>query len=153
MKKWASVFSAFAEILLWSQGGVDSDAPDDRWGAALPEGDIAMNILNLYEHILTQALAEIGPIEVQHDNEKALALQGELAPRLGDILFRLTIEFGVPFAPFRETLISIFSGEKTAEVTPAGESTPRPFGSTLENSHALILLALEIMPAESFDRL
>lgn len=104
-----------------------------------------MNLLERYELILQQGIEELTPPEMPTDREKAFELQARLAPQLGDILYRLNIEHGVAFAPFRETVIGII-----AEQHPADEAG-RPFVEDLEALHPLILLALEMMPAEAPD--
>ena len=111
----------------------------------------AVTILIRYEHIILQALEELGPIEVPESSEQARELQGDLASTLGDVLYRLTIEHGVPFAPFRETVISILAGPEPASVAAFGKSSPRPFAAAFETEHPLVLLALEMMPAEAAD--
>lgn len=105
-----------------------------------------MKILERYELILEQGLQELGPLQVPENREEALRYQAGLAPLLGDIFYRLSIEHGMPFGPFRETVISILTEQEPEE----GESAP-PFASALEELHPLIQLALEMMPAEAAD--
>ena len=108
-----------------------------------------MELLERYEVILNQALKELGPIELPKDSQKAFQVQAVLAPVLGDILYRLTVEHGVAFTPFRESVISLIADRKPA-LAPSGAPAPAPrgFAAALEASHPLILLALEMMPPD-----
>lgn len=108
-----------------------------------------MELLERYELILTQALKELGPVELPADAQKAFQVQAVLAPVLGDVLYRLTIEHGVAFTPFRESVINLIADRKPAIAGgSATGSRPRPFASKLEPVHPLILLALEMMPPD-----
>lgn len=109
-----------------------------------------MELLERYELILTQGLKELGPVDLPKDSQKAFQVQAVLAPVLGDILYRLTIEHGVAFTPFRETTISLIADKKPALAggKPAGGAPGRPFAHKLEAAQGLILLALEMMPAD-----
>jgi len=110
-----------------------------------------MNLLERYELILRQGIGELGPPEMPADREKAFELQGLLAPQLGDVLYRLTIEHGVAFAPCRETIIGLIADHRPIEMEREGEHGQRRFATDLEELHPLILLALEMMPAEAPD--
>jgi hypothetical protein len=111
-----------------------------------------MELLQRYETILGQGLVELGPFSSPPDDptpQTALEVQAERAPDLGDILYRLTIEHGVPFTPFRETVISLISEPQEAVAAGArSKGGRRRFAADLEEAHPLILLALEMMPPD-----
>jgi len=101
--------------------------------------------------LLSKALEEIGPVQMPADHQAALKLQGDLAPALADVLYRLCIEYGLPFAPFRETVIGIMADQAPAVVGTQKSAARIPFAAGLEEVHPLILLALEMMPAEGVE--
>ncbi len=108
-----------------------------------------MELLARYELILTQALAELGPVTRPKSAEKAFEADAIAAPDLGDILYRLCIEHGVAYTPFRETVIKLISDPApTARVSKSGQTRTKPFGDAMLADHALILLALEMMPPD-----
>lgn len=108
-----------------------------------------MQLLERYELILQQALDELGHIAVPTTDEEAFDQQAELAPALGDILYRLTIEHGVPFTEFRDTVIRLISAEPSEKLEGASsEPEQDAFARALEPRHGLILLALEVMPPD-----
>lgn len=109
-----------------------------------------MDILDRYELILSQALRELGSLSMPEDQQEQFELQRTVAPDLGDILYRLSVEHGVAFTPFRETVITLISEPQkalTARKTRGGR--PRPFAGDFEDAHGLILLALEVMPPDA----
>ena len=109
-----------------------------------------MEILERYELILSQSLDELGPLAIPDDAERQFELQALLAPDLGDILYRLTIEHSVAFTPFRETVISLIAEPHQAMASRGSRGyTDGPFAAHLEHAHALILLALEMMPPDA----
>jgi hypothetical protein len=109
-----------------------------------------MDLLARYEQILSQGLTELGPVQVPQDEKQAAALQVALASVLGDALYRLSIEHGVGYNPFRETVISLIADKKPALASRTGPARDtRPFAAKLSEHHALILLALEIMPPDT----
>jgi hypothetical protein len=111
-----------------------------------------MTLLERYKLILEQGLAELGPQETPRNREHAFELQGIEAPRLGDILYRLCIEHGAPFAPFKETIIALVVDPRPLAARPElGGEDAEPFLSDLQDQHPLVLLALEMMPAEAAD--
>ena len=109
-----------------------------------------MTLLKRYELILEQSMDELGPLEIPEERTAALELQSDLAPKMGDILYRLCIEHGVAYAPFRETVIAILADQKPA-IVGHNEQPERVFAPRVEPVHPMILLALEMMPAEGAD--
>lgn len=108
-----------------------------------------MELLDRYELILSQALDELGPLDLPDDQQEAFQTQALLAPDLGDILYRLSIEHGIEFTPFRETVISLISDHKPAmAANGSGKERSEPFAADLEEAHPLIILALEMMPPD-----
>lgn len=108
-----------------------------------------MELLERYELILMQGMKELGPVEIPADSKKAFQVQAVLAPVLGDILYRLCIEHGVAFTPFRETVIGMIADKKPALMGPGqAGSRPRRFAAKVEPAHGLILLSLETMPPD-----
>jgi len=109
-----------------------------------------MEILERYELILSQSVNELGPLDLPADLDQQFETQALLAPDLGDILYRLSVEHGVAFTPFRETVIALISEPQEA-MAARGKGSPsgRPFAEGLEHAHALILLALEMMPPDA----
>jgi hypothetical protein len=65
-----------------------------------------MELLDRYQLILRQGLSELKP-EISPQPAQAIQEQGEMAPALGDILYRLCIEHGVEFNGFRESAIEL----------------------------------------------
>lgn len=109
-----------------------------------------MEILERYELILSQSLDELGPVAIPDDADKQFEVQALLAPDLGDILYRLTVEHSVAFTPFRETVIHLIGEPHQAMATQRARGYPEePFAARLEHAHALILLALEMMPPDA----
>ncbi len=109
-----------------------------------------MDLLERYEILLTQALAELGPVERSTDTKRAAQIQVALAPVLGDVIYRLSIEHDLPYNALRETIISLMTGVRPALAGRRPESgLPRAFAPKLEAHHSLILLALEVMPPDS----
>jgi predicted secreted protein len=105
-----------------------------------------MELLDRYQLILKQGLSELKPA-ISSQPARAAQEQSEMAPALGDILYRLCIEHGVEFNGFREASIQLISIEKPV---PAGARRgSKAFGAGLERFHSLILLALETMPPDS----
>jgi len=107
-----------------------------------------MEILDRYELILSQALQELGPLEIPAEQQEQFEFQAVTAPDLGDVLYRLTVEHAVAFTPFRETVISLITQRSEVATTP-GLRPGTPFAAHLEESHHLILLALEMMPPDA----
>ena len=109
-----------------------------------------MEILEKYELILDQALEELGHFDTLDYRENHLEIQALMAPRLGDIVYRLTVEHDVAFTPFRETVIGLIA-ERQEAVAPhnPNRETARPFAARIEYAHSLILLSLEMMPPDS----
>lgn len=107
-----------------------------------------MQLLERYELILQQSLDELGEPKKTLTDEEAFDQQADLAPQLGDILYRLTIEHGVPFSNFRDTVIRLIS-EPTQAVTKRDGAPLGLFAAALEPKHGLILLALEVMPPDA----
>ncbi len=108
-----------------------------------------MEILAHYELILKQALRELGPLRRPQDATKVFEVEAVAAPELGDIIYRLCIEHGVAYTPFRETVIKLLSDAaipSTAGRRDAG--TRKPFAVRMGADHSLILLALELMPPD-----
>ena len=114
---------------------------DDDVGAA---ERVAVELLDRYELILTQAVEELGELEIPEDRKKAYELQAILAPTLGDILYRLTVEHGIEYTPFRETVIGLIADQDSVHAAP-----DEVFAPESQDLHSLILLALEMMPADS----
>ncbi|MAG57758.1 MAG: hypothetical protein CMJ83_15835 [Planctomycetes bacterium] len=109
-----------------------------------------MELLERYELILCQALDELGPVDMPTERHKVFEVQAVLAPDLGDILYRLTVEHGVAFTPFRETVISLISEPSEAVARrSASAGLDGPFANDVEHAHPLILLALEMMPPDT----
>ncbi len=118
-----------------------------------------MDLLERYEILLTQALAELGPVERSTATKRAAQIQVALAPglgdvhrspRQGDVIYRLSIEHDLPYNALRETIISLMTGVRPALAGRRPESgLPRAFAPKLEAHHSLILLALEVMPPDS----
>jgi predicted secreted protein len=105
-----------------------------------------MELLDRYQLILRQGLTELKP-EISTQPAQAAHDQSEMAPALGDILYRLCIEHGVEFNGFRESAIELISKEKPV---PAGaRRAPKAFGAGFERFHPLILLALETFPPDA----
>lgn len=104
-----------------------------------------MELLDRYQLILRQGLTELKPA-ISSQPSQALQEQTEMAPLLGDILYRLCVEHGVEFNAFRESAIELISKEKPV---PAGaRRSAKSFGAGFERFHPLILLALETMPPD-----
>lgn len=130
--------------------GVDSKVGRFPPSQSVPYLVGAMEILERYELILSQALEELGPVDFPEEAEKQFEVQALLAPDLGDILYRLSVEHGVAFTPFRETVISLISEPREAMAAHRrGPGSERPFAVDLEHAHALILLSLEMMPPDA----
>jgi len=110
-----------------------------------------MKLIERYEIMLEQALEELGPFEFPEDEQLLRDVRDALAPAVADVLYRLTIEHGVSFAPFKETVIAILSGQQPALVAHGAKQEPRPFGANMEPAHSMFLLALELMPTEPAD--
>lgn len=108
-----------------------------------------MEILERYELILSQSLDELGPLDLPTDLDQQFEAQAMLAPDLGDILYRLSVEHGVAFTPFRETVITLISEPQEAMALRGKGAPRRPFAADLEHAHALILLSLEMMPPDA----
>lgn len=109
-----------------------------------------MELLAHYEVILQQGLAELGPVKRPRSADKAFEADAVAAPDLGDILYRLCIEHGVSYTPFRETVINILATATTppSPSSRSGQARVRPFADNIEADHALIVLALEMMPPD-----
>jgi hypothetical protein len=108
-----------------------------------------MELLSHYELILKQALRELGPVRRPKDVSKVFEVEAVAAPELGDIIYRLCIEHGVAYTPFRETVIKLLSDAAIPSAPMRRDSTPRkPFALRLSADHTLILLALELMPPD-----
>src|SRR5262245_12408541 len=105
-----------------------------------------MELLERYQLILKQGLGELKPA-LSPQPAKAAQEQSEMAPALGDILYRLCIEHGVEFNGFRESAIELISQEKP--VPSGARRASKVFGAGFEKFHPLILLALETMPPEA----
>jgi hypothetical protein len=105
-----------------------------------------MEILDRYQLILRQGLDELKPA-LSPQKAKAVAQQSEMAPQLGDILYRLCVEHGIEFNGFRESSIELISQEKP--VMSAARRAGKPFAAEFEKFHPLILLALETMPPDA----
>jgi len=110
-----------------------------------------MELIKRYEIMLQQALDELGPFEFPEDEELVQEVCDALAPAVADVLYRLSIEHGVSFAPFKETVIAILSGQQPALVAQGAKKEPRPFAADLEPAHSMFILALEMMPTEPAD--
>ena len=107
-----------------------------------------MKLLERYDLILTQASAEMEVSELPENQEEAFEQQALLAPKLGDILYRLCVEHGVAFGPFREMVIAIIVDRRPSSITAV---EAKSFAKDLIGVHPLILLALEMMPVEAAD--
>ncbi len=108
-----------------------------------------MEILEQYELVLDQALSELSQLETPAELNH-LERQATLAPDLGDILYRLTVEHGIAFTPFRETVIALITERQEALHAHGLEGRgARPFAADVEHAHSLILLSLEMMPPDS----
>jgi hypothetical protein len=105
-----------------------------------------MELLEHYQLILRQGLAELNPT-LSPQPAKAALEQSDMAPALGDILYRLCIEHAVDFNAFRESSIELISQEKP--VLSGVRRASKPFGAGFEKFHSLILLALETMPPDA----
>ena len=111
-----------------------------------------MELLERFELILSQGLDELAQTQVDEESDSGLDLQALLAPTLGDILYRLTIEHGVSYTTFRDTVISLISESKPQRAVAGSRGTDgdgRPFAARLAKSHSLIILALEMMPPDT----
>ena len=104
-----------------------------------------MELLERYQLILRQGLDELKPT-LSPQPAKAALEQSEMAPALGDIIYRLCIEHGVDFNGFRDSTIELISQEKPVMSGARGAS--KAFGAGFEKFHPLILLALETMPPD-----
>jgi hypothetical protein len=104
-----------------------------------------MELLDRYQLILRQGLTELKP-SISPQPAQAAQEQSEMAPALGDILYRLCIEHGVEFNAFRESSIELITKEKP--VPAGGRRGSKAFGAGFERFHPLILLALETMPPD-----
>ncbi|MSR75187.1 MAG: hypothetical protein EXS14_06945 [Planctomycetes bacterium] len=108
-----------------------------------------MELLAHYEVILHQGIEELGPVKRPASAEKALEADAMAAPELGDILYRLCIEHGTAYTPFRETVIKIISDPApVAKASKNAGTRVRPFADSMHADHALIILALEMMPPD-----
>ena len=111
-----------------------------------------MDLLARYELIISQALTELNPPAISTEPAQAAQQHGELAFGLGDILYRLSIEHGVPFNQFRQDTIDLLTAQRpvTARAPKAGGKgqTPPPFAASFAGYHPTILLALETMPQD-----
>jgi predicted secreted protein len=105
-----------------------------------------MELLDRYQLILKQGLSELKPA-ISAQPAQAAQEQGEMAPALGDILYRLCIEHGVEFNGFRDSAIELISKEKP--VVAGARRGAKSFGAGLERFHSLIVLALETMPPDA----
>jgi hypothetical protein len=111
-----------------------------------------MEILQRYELILAQALEELAALGLEADSDEGLDLDATLAPPFGDILYRLTVEHGVGFTPFRETVLSLISESEPHRAVAGSRSGRLPgrnFAASLAQAHGLIILALEMMPPDA----
>jgi len=100
------------------------------------------DLFDRYETLMSQALKELDAGDVAAD-----ATAAERATVLGDAVYRLSVEHGLPYNPFRETVIAALSG--VAPVTVGRDGGRRePFAAALAKDHGLLLLALEMMPAD-----
>lgn len=111
-----------------------------------------MEILERYELILSQGLKELAGAEIASEESEGLDLEAMLAPVLGDVLYRLTIEHGVAFTPFRETVLALISESQPHRAVAgprSASSARRPFAADLADAHGLIILALEVMPPDA----
>lgn len=97
-----------------------------------------MTFLERYELILTQGVQELRE-RVPEPPEGGWAVSA--AEDLGDILYRLTIEHGLPFATFRETVMGILLEE-------ADTPNRTRFAPEVARWHGLIVLALEMLPID-----
>ena len=105
-----------------------------------------MELIDRYQLIIKQGLGELKPA-LSAQPAKAAQEQSEMAPALGDILYRLCVEHGVEFNGFRESAIELISQEKP--VMSGARRQSKPFGAGFEKFHPLILLALETMPPDA----
>lgn len=109
-----------------------------------------MELLARYELILQQGLAELGPVRRPANIQKAFEADAMAAPDLGDILYRLCIEHGVAYTPFRESVIKLISEPAPmSRSSGTGQHRVKPFAADMAEDHALIVLALELMPPDA----
>lgn len=101
-----------------------------------------MDVFEKFERILAQGTEELAAAALATD-----ATAGERAAKLGDSLYRLCLEHGVEWNGFREACIAAFAGPAPILIGRQGRA-PEPFAAALTAQHPLILLALEIMPAD-----
>jgi hypothetical protein len=95
-----------------------------------------------FEKILDQGVAELSAATLEPE-----ATAGERAAHLGDSLYRLCLEHGVAWNGFREACITAFAGPSPVFIGRAGKA-PEPFAKSVAAHQPLILLALEVMPAD-----
>ncbi len=111
-----------------------------------------MELLERYELIFFQALNELNPPALSESAPELARQHGELAPPLGDILYRLAIEHGVPYNQFRRDSIELLVLQKPV-TAPAGKRAAKKsapeFAAAVQKYHPLLLLALETMPPDS----
>jgi hypothetical protein len=100
-----------------------------------------VEIFDRYEGVLAQALVELDSLGLSD------VTAGERAAKLGDILYRLSIEHGFEFNTFRESCIAAFAGPAPILI---GRKTgpPAPFAAATSKDHPLLLLAFEMMPPD-----
>jgi hypothetical protein len=109
-----------------------------------------MELIDRYEEIVTQGIAELDPGMPSTEPTELAHQYNELAPRLGDILYRLCIEHAVFFNPFRQDVIDLICSQKPV-LTGKSRGKPAPFAVAFEHFHPLIVLALETMPPDPFE--
>jgi hypothetical protein len=104
----------------------------------------AVEIFDRYEEVLAQSLAELEASAIPSAGETTA---GERAAKIGDILYRLSIEYGFEFNTFREACIAAFAGP--APILIGRKSGPPvPFAQAVAKDHPLLLLAFEMMPPD-----
>lgn len=101
-----------------------------------------MDVFERFERILVLGTEELTEAALPSETTA-----GERAAKLGDVLYRLCIEHGVEWNGFREACIAAFAGPAPILIGRQGRA-PEPFAIAIAGHHPLILLALEMMPAD-----
>lgn len=96
-----------------------------------------------YDGLVRQAIGEVAVGEMPTTPELLARVHQDFAQPLGDILYRLCIEYGIEWNEFRESTIDAL----VRRPMKVGANGHHPLAG-IEVYHDLVLLALETMPAD-----
>ncbi len=99
-----------------------------------------------YDVLVKQAIGEVAVGDMPTTPEMLARIHQDFAQPLGDILYRLCVEYGIDWNEFRESTIDAL----VRRPLKVGAKSKRPLEG-IEVYHDLVLLALETMPADELE--